>query len=125
MVEDIKFERGTGFHGSALREWLDKNLPTCPFCKKDPEWEYARKMMGWKAFFSPSATRYFLRCRQCKAVLSVAQDAIVPADSLEVLLAKKMINKNFKIESVGNNENLSQLVGQEHPLETLQDWAKK
>ena len=123
LGENIKFERHTGFYGSALRKWLDKNLPLCPLCKKKPEWEYARKVMGWKALFSPSATRYFLRCQQCKAILSVAQDAIVDADDLLVFLVQKRMNKNFKIESIGNNENLRQLVGQEHSLETLQEWA--
>jgi len=40
-------------------------------------------------------------------------------------LVKKTISKNLKIESVGNNQKLEYLVGEEYPLEILQEWARE
>jgi hypothetical protein len=54
----------------------------------------------------------------------VAQDAIYPADGIETFLVKKIMNKRFKIESVGDNEDLKHFVGEEQELEILQKWAK-
>ena len=63
------------------------------------------------------------------SIISVAQDAIMssPIDYTDplVILVKKTINKNLKIESVGNNKKLQHLVGEEYPLEVLQEWARQ
>jgi hypothetical protein len=123
----MKFERHSGFYGSALRNWIDNNLPRCPFCKTPSLWEYARKIGAETFFFKPSADRVHYRCPNCMAIISVAKDAITPSVSGDpiVILVKKKISKNIRVESVGNNENLKHLVGEEYSLEVLQEWARQ
>lgn len=124
----MNFERHKGFYGSALRDWIDNNLPRCPFCKRPSLWEYARKI-GLKTFlFSPSSDRVHYRCPNCMSMISVTTEAITRTSFLDdplVILVKKTISKNLKIESVGNNQRLEHLVGEEYPLEVLQEWARQ
>jgi hypothetical protein len=123
----MKFERHTGFYGSALRNWIDNNLPRCPFCKTPSLWEYTRKI-GLKTFlFKPSADRVYYRCPNCMSIISVTTEAITPTIPLDplVILVKRTISKNLKIESVGVNEKLQHLVGAEYSLEVLQEWARQ
>jgi len=74
-----------------------------------------------------SYNRYHFKCPNCMAILSIAVPAVDGATAglgLTGLIMKKTVNKNFIIESIGNNSNLKHLVGSEYPLEVLQEWAR-
>ncbi|MEM3617284.1 MAG: hypothetical protein QXJ31_05160 [Candidatus Bathyarchaeia archaeon] len=117
----MKFERPKGFIGSLPRNWIDKNLPKCPFCKLPSLWEIATE-------FKLGLNRYHFRCPNCLAILSIPVAAIEGATTglgLTGWLLGKTASKNLRIESVGKNENLQHLVGSEFTLQTLQEWAKQ
>lgn len=112
----MKFERTHGLWGSSPRNWIDSNLPRCPFCKTPSLWE-----LGGEMKFT-SYSRYHFRCPNCMAIIS----ASAPRVSKEVFgLHSLLANKNLKIESIGNNSSLQHLVGSEYPLEVLQEWARQ
>lgn len=118
----MKFERPKGFMGSMPRNWIDNNLPRCPFCKTPSLWELAMEMKF------TSYNRYHFRCPNCMAIISIAVPAVDGTTvglGLTGLVMKKTVNKNFRIESMGNNQKLEHLVGAEYPLETLQEWARQ
>ena len=121
----MKFERHTGFYGSALRGWIDNNLPRCPFCKTPSLWEYVRKIG-----FTPSSDRFHFRCPNCMSIISIATIVTGLSDGAFLFnpihqIAKRNTSKDFRIESVGNNEKLNHLVGSKYPLEILQEWARQ
>lgn len=111
----MKFERPKGFVGSIPRNWIDKNLPKCPFCKTSPSlWEGAieYKWIG--------INRYHFRCPKCMAVISIPVAAIAG-----LTIGRLILEKKLRIESVGNHQKLQHLVGEEYSLEVLQEWARR
>jgi len=118
----MEFKRPTGFAGSTPRNWIDNNLPRCPFCKTPSLWE-----MGMEYKFT-SYNRYHFRCPNCMSVISIAVPAVDKTTvglGLTGLLMKKTAKKEFKIEEIGNNENMDHLIGAEYSLEVLQEWARQ
>lgn len=112
----MKFERPTGFVGNKPRNWIDNNLPRCPFCKMPSLWKVAME------FKFTGYNRYHFRCPNCLAVISIP----VPRVAGGILIFHHLLaSKEIKIESVGNNPNLEHLVGAEYSLEILQEWARQ
>ncbi|MCW4018070.1 MAG: hypothetical protein NWF00_05260 [Candidatus Bathyarchaeota archaeon] len=127
----MEFERPKGFTGSAPRNWIDKNLARCPLCKTPSLWEIGfdiNPKESDRSFFK-RFSRYYFRCSNCLSVLSVDSPMIdMPFSSVPLTnawLFRKAADKTLKIESVGNNVNLSHLVGAKYPLDTLQAWARE
>jgi len=122
LCSTMKFERPTGFVGSIPRNWIDSNLPQCPFCKLPSLWEFAEE---FKAIHisGPAITlrkkRYFFRCPNCLSIISASEPAVTKGG-----FPYQLANKGIRIESVGNNEKLKHLVGEKYPLVTLQEWAR-
>ena len=117
----MKFERPTGFEGSIPINWIDGNLPRCPFCKLSSLWEFAEEFKATHISFIGTFIRkkhYFFRCPNCLSVISVSELAVTKGGFLY-----RLANKSIRIESVGNNEKLKHLVGEKYPLATLQEWA--
>ncbi|MCW3984844.1 MAG: hypothetical protein NWE91_00285 [Candidatus Bathyarchaeota archaeon] len=106
----MKLKRPTGFMGSIPRDWIDKKLPKCPFCGQVPVWEYGLQM---KMF---GANRYHFRCTKCRGIISIPVAVVggggMGAMGLAGLVTHAASDKEFKIESVGSNSNLSHLVGE-------------
>jgi hypothetical protein len=113
----MKFKRSTGLLDSGPRKWidLDKRLPVCPLCKKPSLWETATSIEF------PNPNRIHFRCPNCMAVFSTSVYVV----QKWLGLASAVTPQTMRIETVGNNTNLEQLVGQEQPLTTLQEWARQ
>ena len=113
QVSKMKFKRYKHLlYGGDVTRWIDKKFPACPLCKKpSPLWEWAHQN-----------SRGYFRCPNCMGIISV-QAWIVRGWSspLPYALARKVA----KIESVGNNSGLQHLVGQEYPIEEMQEWTHK
>jgi len=121
---NMKFERPTGFVGGIPRNWIDSNLPQCPFCKLPSLWEFAEEFKATHIFAGVTAfirkKRYFFRCPNCLSIISASEPAVTKSGFLY-----RLASKGIRIESVGNNEKLQHLVGEEYLLETLQGWARQ
>ena len=118
----MNFERPNGFSGSTPRGWIDERFPKCPFCKGDPKWEYARE---WKM----TVNRLHVRCADCLSTISIAQAQVTRHHVEEIvapawLLVRAATSDKFRVESVGRNDNLQDLLGQEFDLSTLQSWVE-
>jgi len=119
----VKFERPAGSVESIPRDWIDSNLPRCPFCKLSSLWESAEESKAYDFSVGISGfitrKRCFFRCPNCLSIISASQPAVTKSGFLYWLTSK-----GIRIESVGNNEKLKHLIGKKHPLATLQEWAK-
>ena len=118
----MRFSRPKGHSGSMPRNWIDSNLPVCPFCNTKPSWEFAMK------FGFLTVNRYHFRCTNlnCMVVLSIGVPDVMPgglaAMNLVTLLARNK-NKIMKFEDPGNNASLKINVGKKYPLQTLQNMC--
>lgn len=118
----LKFSRPTGFIGHSLKDWADERLPKCPLCEStDPRWEFA-EVWSW---IIPRLNRVHYRCQSCLGTLSIAQGAVAARKSLMFVGWRPLLSETLKIESVGKNQTLQSLVGEEHPLATFQNWANQ
>lgn len=120
----MEFKRPDGLIGSIPRNWIDTNLSRCPFCKTPSLWELGHQL---KLSFM-SISRFHFKCPNCLSIVSIEEAAINPPIALsftDLLITKKMTNKKLKVESVGKNPNMQQLVGEEYPLNVLQEWARQ
>lgn len=120
----MNFERPKGLIGSVPRNWIDTNLSRCPFCKMPSLWELGEQ---FKLSFM-SISRFHFRCPNCLSIVSIEEAVINPPVALsftDMLINRKLTNKKLKVESVGKNQNMQQLVGQEYPLNVLQEWARQ
>jgi hypothetical protein len=113
----LKFKRPQGFVGSIPRNWVDKQLPACPFCKKEaPGWEIAGEAkLGWN--------RYHFRCPACHGsvsvpVAAVSQGGIGPQFAILHAAAPKMLT----IEDLGTSGSPLK-IGQEVSVEELRKQA--
>ena len=120
QVSKMEFKRYEHMlFGGNVTKWMDKNFPTCPLCKKPSLWELGNPgqvKLGWK-----NNMRNYFRCPNCMGIIS-AEMAVVQKRYFVQSLFK---DQNAKIESVGNNSGLQNLVGREYPIKTLQEWASK
>lgn len=94
----FKFQRSKGFVGSTPREWIDKNLPTCPFCRDaKPKWEQATE--GRLRF-----SLYHFRCPSCHGEVSIPV-AVVGGGGISSgpNLLGAMTARLFRIESTGTS----------------------
>ena len=117
--ESLKFVRPRGFAGSVPRNWIDRNLPLCPFCHRRSEWEQTQK-----GGFTPKSARYLFRCPHpdCQVILSVSYFVVSPNPGIFGLIAMGSDNykrKLVRIESSGQNTTAASLVGKEMPLEEV------
>jgi len=119
----VKFERPTGFAGSIPGNWIDNNLPRCPFCKLSSLWEFAEEFKAYDFFVGFGGfimkKRYFFRCPNCLSIVSASEPAVTK-ERFHYWIA----NKGIRIESIGKNEKLKHLVGKKYPLVTLREWAR-
>ena len=107
----MRFRRPKGFAGSIPREWISRNLPICPFCKKNAMWRIA---YHWHWLWA----RYHFRCSNCAATVSVpvARVAIIPVPTGLVLSVAAP--QTIRLESVGRSGVLVR-VGLEYQLMEL------
>lgn len=127
------FRRCDGFTGSIPQNFINSNMPTCPLCgSPDPYWTLKDKM-EW------TNHRILFRCKDCTGVLSATQDdftgrtkstayAAITTAGLVNAIVKKNQGKDvktvyMKVEDSGMFQPNSPLVGQEMPLEQLQQMA--
>lgn len=113
----MKFSRPKGFAGSTPRNWIDRNLPLCPFCGKRSEWEMGMKMgfLSWN--------RYHFRCSNinCMVVFSIPVPDVTR--SINIVTLTRTQNKSLKLEDYGNNDLAKNYVGKEIHIDTLKQWA--
>ena len=89
--------------------WIDKNLPTCPFCKKNALWET-------RIEYKLSLNRYQFRCTTCKSIISISVAAVTGFSVFR--------DKSFRIENVGVEGSLKSLAGTKRSLKTFQEMGK-
>jgi hypothetical protein len=148
LVKSMDFKRPQGLVGKLPKEWVDKNLPKCPFCKESVLWELAiekEEKSSFERVFGQIPQRWFkayhFRYPKCRAVLSVPSNAVVDipiahdgstfpglvklAKQIEYKRDEKLWDGKMHIESVGTSSSLQDALGTEIPLKTLQEWASK
>jgi len=120
QVSKMEFKRyERTFFGGNVTQWIDGNFPNCPLCRKPSLWELgnnAKVKLGWK-----NNMRNYFRCPTCMGVISVEMAIVQRRYSIPSLFKEE----NARIESVGNNSGLQNLIGREYPIKTLQEWASK
>ena len=84
----MEFQRTTGSVYRRPRNWIDKTLPTCPFCRTSSRWEVGDRH-SW------SEARYYFRCPNCSGVLSVRDGSFITAIYHG--------NTDFRVEDAGSN----------------------
>jgi hypothetical protein len=113
----LKFKRLQFSMVSRPRDWIDTQLPKCPFCKQlAPPWEVAGvDKFGWN--------RYYFRCPICMSIISIIVEAIT-ADPLEPgdMVSHRVLPKRFRIEDVGSSGS-PLLVGGEISVDDLRKLA--
>jgi len=111
-LSTIKFKRYKHLiYGGDVTRWVDRKFPACPLCRKPSLWEWGNQN-----------SRIYFRCPNCMGIISVSGWIVRGWTSP---LPYAMSRKVAKIESVGNNSGLQNLVGQEYPIEDVQEWASK
>jgi DNA-directed RNA polymerase subunit RPC12/RpoP len=112
----MKFERPKGFAGSIPRNYIDRQLPRCPFCGTDrPQWEVAMQ-------YSLRGTRYHYRCTKCQGSLSILMTAVSHAGGVGAMIITAGSSKDLLVESTGRSG--SELgVGREYSPAILREKA--
>lgn len=107
----MEFKRPKGFMGSIPRNWIDKKLPLCPFCRGRPEWEVAME-------FKMGLNRYHFRCGKCHGILSIPVVSVSNTAGIGGLIIAKGASKDLMVESLGTSH--SQLIeGAEYSVGSL------
>lgn len=143
----MDFKRREGFIGKIPREWIERNLPKCPFCKEPALWEFAlekrEKDSTFERVFGQIPQKwykaYHFRCPKCNAILEVPADAIMKMPIMsdgslfpgilklvkqyEYKKDEKPWDGNVLIESVGTISDLQNVAGTRVLLKTLQEWS--
>ena len=100
MMKDLTFQRSTGGIGRGQLNWIDKQLPICPFChKSEPLWEIAiERGMG--------LNRYHFQCSGCGGIASTTT-TIVRGHGLRSAktVTYATANNAFRIECVGGSRS--------------------
>jgi hypothetical protein len=121
-ISGMKFSRPKGFVGSTPRNWIDKNLSKCPFCKTvRPGWEGAMQ-------FKLKATLYHFRCPRCRGILAIPVVAVQGWTNAGLLgpgglLGKAVTTDKIRIESTGGSGSDLRL-GAEYSVEELRRVAR-
>lgn len=128
------FARSEGFVGSAPRNFIDNNMPVCPYCQtNEPVWHFMEiRLMEWRG------TIVLNRCSKCNGIITVSLPDIRtfnffnPADKVIAsnLLAKKTAGKEAKVpyltfEDVGNSGIDPSIVGKEIRLQDMQAVSRR
>jgi len=121
-ISRMKFSRPKGFVGSTPRNWIDKNLPRCPFCKVvRPGWEGAMQ-------FKLKATLYHFRCPHCRGILAIPVVAVQRWTDVAFLgpgglLGKVTTTDKIRIESTGVSGSDLRL-GAEYSVQELREITR-
>lgn len=108
----MEYKRPKGFMGSIPRNWIDKRMPSCPFCGTDrPEWAIAMEMRL-------SLNRFHFRCARCHGVLSIPVVSVSNTGGIAGMMIAKNASKDLMVESTGSSR--SQLMkGREYSIGAL------
>ena len=96
----LRFHRPEGSLGIVPREWIDKKLPNCPFCKKAG--------VGWEMAIEGVMvmTIYHFRCPDCHGEISVPVSAMNDGNFSMGVEWTPNPQKPFTIESTGRSGSL-------------------
>lgn len=116
-----------GFREGWIRQKIDKDFPTCPFCKStQPNWEWRNiheKIKGWLISKAKGSSKLYgtsilnpllhqkrihFRCQNCEAIISCF---------------RHKRSRLWRIESAGKNEHIKHLVNEEYPDDILHEWG--
>ncbi len=107
----MTFQRPKGFMGGKPRDWIDRNMPVCPFCfSRAPLWEMRMRFQKW------GWTLYDFRCPLCLGTLSIAMEIVAPSGTSNWPL--RAPSNKLRIESVGKSVSTLK-VGSEYSLDEL------
>ncbi len=98
-MKELKFVRTKGLVGSMPRNWIDRTLPRCPFCKTaEPLWESAME-------HKMKLNLYHFRCAKCGGIVSIPVAAV--ANTAPLTLAGALLHakaeRSFTVESIGSS----------------------